>query len=264
MLYYPQLSTGVVAQFPVNRSATTRAVTNQLLSGDSIRMSDPGAAAIGWQLQYLNLTDAEFASLEQLFEAAEGMLTTFTFLDPVDNLLLWSEEWTNAVWTADPLLTLSAGVADPFGGTGAIQITNTAQTTQQIVQNIAGPSWFQYCFSVYLRCVTPSTVQILLSATGQESVNQVAVGSSWTRAVIAGSLPLQQDGISFGMQLPAGATVIAFGAQAEPQPSPSGYKATTDLSGVYSNTRFNADSFTLTTGAPNQNSCSVSLVSNLV
>ena len=264
MLYYPQLSTGVVSQFPVSRHATTRTVSNQLLSGDSIRMSDPGAAVIRWQLTYSGLSDNEWSSLEQLFEATEGQLGSFTFLDPTDNLLLWSEDWTKPEWTADPMLQISSGIADALGGNSAMRITNTSQTTQQIVQNIGGASWFQYCYSMYLRCDTPSTVQILLSATGQESVSAVSVGSSWTRAVKADRLSLKQDGISFGLQLPAGVSVTAFGAQAEPQPAPGYYKKTSDLAGVYSNTRFDVDSLTLTTVAPNQNSCVVKLVSRRV
>ncbi len=264
MLYYPQLSTGVVSQFPVNRRTTLRTITNTLLSGDSIRMSDPGSAVVSWQLQYSNLTDDEWSSLEQLFAATEGKLTTFTFLDPMDNLLMWSEDWTNAVWTADPLLNVSTGIADPLGGTGGVQLTNTAQTTQRIVQSIAGASWFQYCCSIYLRSAAPSTVQMVLSATGQESLTQVSVTSSWTRAIKADSLSLQEDGISFGLQLPAGTSIVAFGAQAEPQPAAGYYKKTTDLAGVYPNTRFDSDSLTQTTDAPNQNSCGVSLVSNLV
>jgi hypothetical protein len=263
MLYYPQLSTGVVSQFPISRRSTLRTISNTLPSGDNIRMSDPGSAVIAWQLQYSNLTDAEFLSLEQLFEATEGKLTTFTFLDPMDNLLNWSEDWTNSVWAADPLMQVATGIADPLGGTGAVQLTNTAQTTQRILQSIAGPSWFQYCFSIYLRSSAPSTVQVLFSATGQESLTQVQTGSSWTRAVMAGSLSLQENGISFGLQLPAGASIVAFGAQAEPQPATGYYKKTTDQAGVYTNTRFDSDSLTQTTGAPNQNSCTVSLVSNL-
>jgi hypothetical protein len=264
MLYYPQLSTGVVSQFPINRRTTLRTITNTLLSGDSIRMSDPGSAVVGWQLQYSNLTDDEWSSLEQLFAATEGKLTTFTFLDPMDNLLMWSEDWTNAVWTGDPLLQVSTGIADPLGGTGAVRLTNTAQTTQRIVQSIAAASWFQYCCSIYLRSAAPSTVQILLSATGQESLTQVPVTTSWTRAIKADSLSLQEDGISFGLQLPAGSSIVAFGAQAEPQPAAGYYKKTTDLAGVYPNTRFDSDSLTQTANAPNQNSCAVSLVSNLV
>jgi hypothetical protein len=149
------------------------------------------------------------------------------------------------------------------GGNGAMQITNTAETTQRIVQNIAGPSWFRYCFSVYLRAASATTVQILLSATGQESLTQVQVTPAWTRVIKADSLSLQEDGISFGLQLPAGASIVAFGAQAEPQPAPGYYKKTADLAGVYPNTRFDSDLLTQTTGAPNQNSCSVSLASTL-
>ncbi len=264
MLYYPQLSTGVVSQFPVKRRATIRTVSNQLLSGDSIRLSDPGATMTRWQLTYAGLTDDEWSSLEQLFEATEGQLGSFIFLDPTDNLLLWSEDWTKPAWTADPMLQISAGIADALGGNSAMRITNMSQTTQQIVQNIGGASWFQYCCSIYLRCDTPSTVQILMSATGQESVSEFPVASSWTRAVKADRLSLKQDGISFGLQLPAGGSVLAFGAQAEPQPAPGCYKKTTDRAGVYANTRFDTDSLSMDTEAPNQNSCVVSLVSSLV
>jgi hypothetical protein len=264
MLYYPQLSSGVVSQYPINRRTTLRTITNTLPSGDSIRMSDPGSAVVGWQLQYSNLTDAEWTSLEQLFEAAEGKLTTFTFLDPMDNLLNWSEDWTKPVWTVDPLLQVSTAIADPLGGTGAVQLTNTAQTTQRVVQSIAAASWFQYCYSVYLRANAPTTVQILFSATGQESLTQFPVAASWTRAVIADSLSLQEDGISFGLQLPAGVSIVVFGAQVEPQPAAGYYKKTTDQAGVYPSTRFDSDSLTQTTNASNQNSCAIGLVSNLV
>jgi hypothetical protein len=240
-----------------------RTVSNILPSGDTIRMSDPGANSVNWRLQYSNLSDAEWTSLEALFEAAEGKLTAFTFLDPMGNLLLWSEDWTKPIWTADSLIHISGGVAEPMGSSGAMQITNTAQATQRVLQSVAGPSWFQYCFSVYLRAAAPTTVQIFLSANGQESLTQVEITSSWTRAIKADSLSLQEDGISFGLQLPAGASIVAFGAQAEPQPAPGSYKKTTDLAGVYPSARFDSDSLTQTTGAPNQNSCSVSLVSML-
>lgn len=264
MLYYPQLSSGVVSQYPISRRTTLRTITNTLPSGDTIRMSDPGSAVVGWQLQYSDLTDAEWLSLEQLFQATEGKLTSFTFLDPMDNLLNWSEDWTKPVWTTDPLLQVSTGIADPLGGTGAVRVTNTAQTTQRVVQSIAAASWFRYCYSIYLQSSAPTMVQILFSATGQESLIQFPVSSSWTRAVMADSLSLQEDGISFGLQLPAGVSVVAFGPQVEPQPAAGYYKKTTDQAGVYTNTRFDSDSLTQTTNAPNQNSCAVSLVSNLV
>src|SRR5580704_12020987 len=122
MLYYPQLSTGAVSQFPVTRSANMRTVSNQLASGFTIRMADTGAQKVQWQLRYSSLTDAERSSIESLFESSEGQLNTFTFLDPTDNLLMWSEDWTQTVWTVDPLLQLTGGIADPTGGNDAIEL----------------------------------------------------------------------------------------------------------------------------------------------
>src|SRR5579862_2476021 len=98
MLFFPQLSTGALSQFPVTRSANMRTVSNQLAGGFTVRMSDTGDQTVQWRLRYSNLTDSERAAIESLFEASEGQLSTFTFLDPTSNLLTWSEDWTQPVW----------------------------------------------------------------------------------------------------------------------------------------------------------------------
>ena len=263
MLYYPQLATGSVSQFPVGRSMHLRTITNQMLGGDNIRASDTGARAVRWQLQYQGLTDAEWASIDQLFETVEGQLSTFTFLDPTDNLLLWSEDWTQQAWSPDPLIAIGTGAQDPLGGSNAMQITNNAQTTQRVMQATAGPSWFQYCFSLFLRSVVPCVVQLVVSTTGQDWTSPVNVGPKWTRTAGSTVLSAIQDGVSFGIQLPAGVQVYAFGAQAEAQPGAGPYKKTTDLAGVYSSARFDSDTLSRTTDAPNQNSAFIKLMSNL-
>jgi len=263
MIYYPQLTTGAVSQFPLGRITTMRAVSNQLASGYTIRMADTGWQKMQWRLRYSALTDGERASIEDLFEAAQGQLNTFVFLDPSSNLLRWSEDWTQAVWTADPLLQVSGGIADPLGGSGAMQLTNTAGTTQQIIQTTSGPSGFVYCYSVYVRSSAPATIQLVVTATGQTSLTPVISGAAWTRAVASGSLSVQQDGIGFGLQLPAGVQVDVFGAQVEAQLAAGLYKKTIDLGGVYANTRFSSDLLSVTATAPNQNSCQIDLISNL-
>jgi len=263
MLYYPQLTTGAVSQFPVTRQTNMRTVANQLASGYTIRMEDIGAQKVQWQLRYSSLTDGERSSIESLFEASEGQLNTFTFLDPTDNLLMWSEDWTQGVWTADPLLQVTGGVSDPMGGSDAMQLTNTAQTTQQIAQSTAGPSSFRYCFSLYVRSASPATIQLVSATTGQTSLMPVTTGSSWLRVTTSGRLTVQQDGISFGVQLPAGVQIDAFGAQVEAQPGAGLYKKTIDLGGVYSTARFSSDLLSFAATAPNQNSCQLGLISNL-
>jgi hypothetical protein len=263
MLYYPQLTTGAVSQFPVRRGSSMRTVANQLASGFTIRMSDTGAQKVQWQLQYSDLTDGERSSIESLFEAAEGQLNTFTFLDPTDNLLMWSEDWTQTVWTAEPLLQVTGGVGDPFGGSSGIQLTNTAETTQQIVQATNGPSSFVYCYSVYVRSAVPATIQLVVTATGQTVLTAVTTSVAWTRVTASGNLSVQEDGIGFGVQLPAGVQMDVFGAQVEAQPGAGLYKKTIDLGGVYSSTRFSSDLLSVAATAPNQNSCQIGLISSL-
>jgi hypothetical protein len=263
VLYYPQLTSGSVSQFPVTRTTNLRTVANQLPSGFTIRMADTGAQKVQWRLVYSDLTDGERSSLESLFESAEGQLNTFTFLDPIYNLLMWSEDWTQSVWTPDPLLQVVGGALDPLGGSAAMQLTNTAQTTQQIVQSTSGPSWFMYCYSVYVRSAVPATIQLVVTATGQVSLTPVTTGASWTRVTTSRSLAVQQDGVGFGVQLPAGVQVEAFGAQVEAQPGAGLYKQTIDLGGVYSSTRFSSDLLSVTATAPNQHSCQIGLISSL-
>ena len=157
----------------------------------------------------------------------------------------------------------TGGVPDPLGGNDAMQLTNTAQTTQQIIQNTSGPSAFVYCYSVYVRAVRTCTIQLVVTATGQTALTAVNTGASWTRVTASGSLSVQQDGVGFGVQLPAGAQVEAFGAQVEAQPEAGLYKKNIDLGGVYTSTRFSSDLLSFTATAPNQNSCQLDLISSL-
>jgi len=263
MLYYPQLTSGSVSQYPVARAMNLRAIVNQMLGGDTIRAVDSGAETVQWQLQYEALTDIEWSSIDQLFEAAEGRLTAFTFLDPTNNLLLWSEDWTKSPWVADPLIALAGGITDPFGATNAMQVTNNAQTTQRVMQPTAGPSQYRYAFSVYLRADTPCTIDFAVSTTGQDWTTPVNLGTAWARMSASVALATAQDGVQFGIQLPAGFQVYAFGAQAEAQPAAGPYKSTTDLAGVYSTARFDSDSLSRISTAPNQNSGVVKLMSEL-
>jgi hypothetical protein len=108
MLVYPQLPTGALAQFPAQKRRQMRTLVNTAADGTVIKLADPGAAIVEWQLKYAALSDAELATLLQFFAAAEGTLNNFTFVDPTANLLAWSNEFSNAVWDAAPFLSLAS------------------------------------------------------------------------------------------------------------------------------------------------------------
>jgi hypothetical protein len=116
---------------------------------------------------------------------------------------------------------------------------------------------------VYVRSNAPAAIQLVVTATGQTALTPVTTSASWLRVTASGSLSVQQDGIGFGVQLPAGVQVDAFGAQVEAQPGAGLYKKTIDLGGIYSSTRFSSDLLSVTATALNQSSCQIDLISSL-
>ena len=114
MATYPQLETGALTQFPIRKRRRARTVTNAAADGSSIKLADPAGEVTEWRLDYAELTDAEAAALQQFFEAAEGMLNGFTFLDPTANLLAWSGKLDEEVWERDPLLSATSFAVPPY------------------------------------------------------------------------------------------------------------------------------------------------------
>lgn len=261
MLYYPQLLSGAVAQFPIARGESHRTVTNTTPDGSTVRSADSGFGSVRWQLSYSHLTQQESAALETLFESAQGKLNSFVFLDPTDNLFLWSSDLTNAAWTKDPLLTVGTGQADPNGGTNAFQLTNTGQAAQGIEQPLSAPSSLVYCFSLYASSAGGTSFSITASDMAEQISQPVTAGPGWSRVVLSGALPTLLPSITFGISLPPGARISVFGLQVEAQGAPSIYKPTTDRGGVYPNSRFDSDSLDLVATGVNQNSVTVRLMS---
>jgi hypothetical protein len=133
VLFFPQLRSGAVAQLPLQRSENYRTLRNALADGSVIQMSDASFARVVWTLKFSDLTVDEAQALQSLFRSADGRLNTFTFVDPSANLLCWSEDLTQPVWSVDPQLALS-GVQDAFGGAAGTQITNGAAAVQSVSQ----------------------------------------------------------------------------------------------------------------------------------
>ena len=136
MPYFPQLSSGATGQYPVQKRRTERTIINQLPDGHTVKFADAGAEQVEWQLTFQDLTDSEIAGLQQFFATCEGQLNGFTFLDPLDNLLVWSEALNEPAWEASTLLQFTAGISDPNGGTGATTIVNPTGSDVSVQQSV--------------------------------------------------------------------------------------------------------------------------------
>jgi hypothetical protein len=102
-----------------------RTLVNTSPGGSFVKMADPEAGGCVWDLSFTGLTDAEIAAFESLFQACEGRLRDFLFLDPLGNLLNWTEDLSKSVWQTG--MQVVGGQEDPAGGTAAARVTNAAQ-----------------------------------------------------------------------------------------------------------------------------------------
>ena len=215
---------------------------NTLGDGRTDVFADPDAAMTAWELRATALTLAEWNAIEALFQAASGMWQTFTFLDPNGNLLAESEALGATAWTNGALIQLTPGVADPLGTTRATRVVNAGQTVEPVAQTLNVPGNFHYCWSVWVRSAGGSSVTLAVA----NVTRAVALGPQWQRVFVSGSPGQTTTAVSFSIQLPAGASVDLFGAQAEAQLAPSDYKQTGVRGGVYSRARFASDQLTVT------------------
>ena len=255
MQAYPQLASGALSQFPVQKIRRARTVVNRAPDGSTIKLADPAAEVTEWLLSYTDLSDEEAALLRTFFGAMEGTLNGFTFLDPAGNLLAWSDRLENSAWQADPLLGLADAIGDPWGTSHAWRLTNKGEAEQTIGQTLTSSGAYQYCLSVYVRSATATNVTLSI---GSHAVLR-PVTTQWTRVAWTCSGDAQATSVRFAIGIRAADTVDVAGLQVEAQTAPSGYKAST-RGGVYENAHLGDDVLAITTTDVNRHSCKLKVI----
>lgn len=258
MSWFPQIGTGSIAQFPVTRSRKWRAITNDLESGEQIMLPDTTASQVEWRLSFEDLTNTEAGVLSTLFAASQGSYGAFTFIDPLANLLGWSEDFTQANWQVG-LLQTASGVGDPLGTQRASSVSNTSPGTQALQQTLGVPGAYVACFSVWLRSDAGGTVTLQRD----NLQTTVTVGSAWKREFVSGPGVGGATQSSFSIRLAAGQTIDVWGPQVEAQPCPSAYKQTGAAEGIYEETYFEDDELTVTSTSLGLSSCEIRLMSRV-
>ncbi len=234
-------------------------IKNVLPDGTLILAADPKGSHRIWQLVYTELATADVQGLEAHFSACAGMFRGFTFIDPTENMLVWSSDLRNAPWQRKSLIQLTPGLPDPDGDTAGFTATNTGQTSLQISQTLAVPANYQYCFSLYATSAQPAEIVLARSGLSTQESTSFTVGPAWSRIVSSGRL--NDSGVTFtvGVGLAAGQQVGLYGMQLEAQVSPSRFRPTNNLGGVYANAHWGVDQLTIAAEAPNLYSTSFSI-----
>jgi hypothetical protein len=250
-LFFPQLLTGAVAQYPVRKVKQFRTVLNTYGDGSVVAYPDSGASRLAWQLKYSGISAAELTALQTLFAQCSGPLMPFTFIDPTDNMLASSSDLRAAAWTADPGVSCTSGSADPVGGQSAFALANLSQAAGGIGQALQVPGNYQYCFSIYVRSDHAVSLALERSAGSVSQVQQHAISTNWTRLVSAGRLVDSGSHLTISLLLNPGDQVQVFGPQLEAQCSPSGYRPTTARGGVYPKCHWTNAVLPMTAQGPN-------------
>ncbi len=260
-LFYPQLASGAVSQYPIKKTSLVRTVKNVLRDGSIIPYRYPNASQDRiWQLIYTDLDGADMQALQAHFAACGGPFRAFTFIDPTENMLVWSSDLRLAPWQSLSLLQLQPGLADPDGGAAGFTATNAGQGSLEISQTLVVPAGYQYCFSLYATSAQPS--QIVLTRRGGPSTQEsttFSVGTGWTRLASSGRLNDTGTEFSVAIALAAGQQVGLYGMQLEPQVAPSRYRPTSSIGGVHANAHWGVDQLITDAEAPNLYATSFSI-----
>jgi hypothetical protein len=237
-----------VAQYPVRRRRLARTVVNESADGRRLKVADAAACGTEWRLRFSELTDGEAALLQTFFEESEGRLGAFTFLDPVDNLLRWSEGLDQAVWEKGPLVGIHSNDGRIW------QVSNTGAASQAITQLVEAPAEYCYCLSVWVR----GSGTVTLVRGDERAARQV--GGSWRRVTFSAEGQSQGDGVHFGLELGPGGALELFGMQVEAQLGASAYKRTLSRGGVYEGVRFDQDELVMTSPGPGRHECEIKVL----
>jgi hypothetical protein len=260
MIFFPQLATEALVQYPLRKRVLRPAIRNILADGTSIEIPDFRANQTFWRLQYSGLSDAERAVIESFLDEVRGRLKTFVFVEPCTNLLRWSDRPGEAPWVADPLIQVAES-GEVLSGSKVHRIVNSAQSTQLLKQVVATPGNYRYCFSLDLRAMAPSVVEIKISSGGASVGMQIVTAAHWRKHVLTGVPGGQMSSVQCEIHVPAGAILDIARLQLEVASAPSAYQKTTSRGHIYAVSRLQQDQVHFRTEGVDNHALTLEIVS---
>lgn len=252
MRFFPQLQTGCVTQWPLNKEAMAGTAIEEAPGGKVWRADRPAADSTHWRMRFDGLTAAEKDAIEELYRWSGGGLREFAFVDPASNLLGWSEDLMRDEWSRDGGLLCEAAGAEPGRGS-TWQVTNFGGAPCGLSQAVPDEWGYQFCFSVELR----SAVNTEATLFAGETELVFPVEGTWRRCSVTGAGPQLQS--RAGLKVPAGVSLLLREPQLEAQPAPSAYKGSSGVNGIHTRARFEGSSLSIQSTGPGVFSAEVTI-----
>ena len=218
---------------------------------------DDAARKTNWSWDYTGVTLNEATALQDFFQACDGPLRPFTFMDPTGNLLSNSSDFRASEWHVPTPATISGASLSPLPGAAAWMVTNDGQSVQELTQLLSIRCNYDYCFSLYVRSATPQSVTLFRRSSVSEQITLFETGPEWKRLWRSGNLQDQSTGLSVGVKLSPGQQLSMSAAQLEAQPGVSPYRRGQQTGDLYVNAHWAFDELNVRYLGPN--SCAVSV-----
>jgi hypothetical protein len=140
------------------------------------------------------------------------------------NLLTFTEQFGNAAWLKNPNITLTAGVADPNGGTNAFTVAATADsaTIQQAPTVVSGVA---LSASIWIK--RRAGTGVINLRCGDATLIPITVTATWTRVSLTATPTSTSGRFAVGIST-SGDAVDIYGAQLETGSTATAYQRVTD------------------------------------
>ena len=145
-IQFPALDNGMLTHLPVDLSIEKLSRATRFPDGSLLFAAAEAKTRYSWLLRYENLNPQEWQRLLDFIAATQRGAQSFTFYDPLGNLLAHSGNLEDSVWLTPPGLTVDP-ILDADQPKAFILTNPTAQPlalTQSV--DLSGP--FTACFSI--------------------------------------------------------------------------------------------------------------------
>ncbi len=255
---FPALDTGILAHLPVELSIEKMTRATRFPDGSLLFAANEARTRYSWLLRYENLNPQEWERMLDFIAATQRGAASFTFYDPIGNLLAHSSNLEDSVWLAPPGLTVDPIVE--IGQPNAFILTNPTAQPLALSQSISLAGPFTTCFSIRAKWAGGANFSLGLSdAVQSASVPRTAV--SWARhhvRLISSGAPETRMA---SIVVPPTTQIIVAAPQLEIAASPGAPLETGSQSGVFSNSWLVQKSFDSQSVAPGAHSITLRIES---
>lgn len=252
-MYFPVLRSGVAVQYPVSRTEEFWLAEAETPGGGVWRSLTGRSPLRRWRIELDEISDEEAAALASFYEECRGGWATFSFADPLGNLLVWSEDLSQPVWKKSPGITVNRAGGE--AGAAEFLVVNGSGAAGLLWQDLDLAPGAAVCFSCEIQGSPGQEASLLAAGT----MRRVSAEGAWKAEHVTGS---SAGGLQrVGLEVPAGAGLRVRRLQTEMQIAPSEYQPTYETGGVFPRTRFAQDGLRIVSVAPGRNRARITLES---